>query len=55
MKLINKTKNFILFIKVWLFSRECFYSEIKKMICGIDILLTANPDLLLNKPNNKTR
>ena len=32
-----------------------FYSEITKnnMLDEVDILLTANPDLLLNKPNNK--
>ena len=32
-----------------------FYSEITKnnMLDEVDILLTANPDLLLNKPDNK--
>ena len=38
-----------------LLEKVFFYSEITKndMWNGVDILLTANPDLLLNKPSNK--
>ena len=38
-----------------LLEKVFFYSEItkKNMLDEVDILLTANPDLLLNKPNNK--
>ena len=38
-----------------LLEKVFFYSEItkKNMLDEVDILLTANPDLLLNKPDNK--
>ena len=38
-----------------LLEKVFFYSEVTKndMWNGVDILLTANPDLLLNKPDNK--
>jgi hypothetical protein len=38
-----------------LLEKVFFYSEVTKndMWNGVDILLTANPDLLLNKPSNK--
>lgn len=56
---INKSKPATLFFLSkfgCLVERVFFYSEIKKndMWDSLDILLTANPDLLLNKPNNKT-
>ena len=38
-----------------LLEKVFFYSEVTKndMWNSVDILLTANPDLLLNKPSNK--